>query len=121
MRGSPQEFFDRIDSRLGLNDDDCLAIDKAVAELPEPCRTAAWNDRGGNRCVVVEAVACSERSSTFVFLRSTSGVVVVVRRSDGWTTGGCVASIAEAIEVMRLTVAQPGEVSLPADCRQHAH
>jgi hypothetical protein len=64
---------------------------------------------------------CSERSSTFVFLRSASGVVVVIRRSDGWTTGGSVASIAEAIEVMRLTVAQPGEVSLPADCRQHAH
>jgi hypothetical protein len=121
MRGSPQEFFDQIKSHVGLDDADCLAIDTAVAGLPEPHRMAAWNDRGGKRCVVVDAVACSERSSTFVFLRSASGVVVVVRRSDGWTTGGSVASIAEAIEVMRLTVAQPGEVSLPAGYRQHAH
>jgi hypothetical protein len=82
---------------------------------------STWNDRGGHRCVVVEAGECSERSSTFLFLRSATGVAVVVRRSDGWTTGGSVVSIADAIEVMRLTVAQPEMVSLPAESRQHRH
>lgn len=107
IRGDPDGFFREARSGVGLSLKDRRGIARRIASFPVRYAMRVHRDALDRACVVASPVERSVWRATFFLLRTDGGITIVTRMPDGWTLGGTVPKLEDALDLMTLAVHRP--------------
>ena len=112
VRGDPEAFFREIRAGGGLTLTERRDVARRIARFPVPYVMRTHRDALDQACVVLSPRTRSPWHATFFLLRAHARFAIITRMIDGWTIGGTVPDLKDALDLMTLAVLRPERLHL---------
>jgi hypothetical protein len=121
VRADPETFFRQIRAAGGLTLDDRRSIARRIAGFEVPYGMHTHRNALAQPCVIVAPHAPSLWHPTFFLLRAHDEIAIITRMTDGWTIGGTVPDLQDALDLMTLAIIEPDRLQLTPGARPIVH